>query len=524
MISELHLPWLEIGILLPLLGAVICGFTRNRLRGHRIALLFAGLTSVCTIGEWIDFGTVQAFEAHDHWDLLQWLTGRSDILVIDELSAPLPALTSLLFLLVLLATLRTKLERFPLSLTLLSLSLTNATLSCHDPWLLIILLSLSILPALFELRQRGQSTRVFAIHMGLFIVLLLAGWALVDRSDGTASASGLSAALLTAAALLRAGVAPVHCWMTDLFEKASFGTALLFLTPMTGAYAVMHLVFPVVPGWAMHSIAVLSLITSLYAAGMAAVQTDARRFFCFLFLSHSSLVLSGLELVNVIGLTGALCVWLSVGLSLTGYGLTIRAVEARIGRIQLNRYYGLAEHTPTLAGLSLITGLSSIGFPGTIGFVGMELLVEGCVEFYPLVGLILVISSALNGISILRAWFRIFTGCRFQSSVSLRSRPAERFSVVVLSLLIIGGGLWPQPGVASRHHAAVELLRLKDRGLFDIDAEPTQPESPAVGPLNTPKNAPATPSQPGTAYAAWQPLATPVTFPATFRSVDNAAQ
>jgi len=476
MIGELHLPWLEIAILLPLLGAAACACIRKLHHAHLIALISAGLTSLCTIGEWIDFATLHAFEAHDHWDLLQRVTGRSDILVIDELSAPLPALASVLFLLVLLATLRTKLERFPLSLTLLSLSLTNATLSCHDPWLLIILLSLSVLPPLVELRQRGQSTRVFVVHMGLFTGLLLVGWALVDRTDGTASASGLSAALLTAAAILRAGVVPVHCWMTDLFEKASFGTALLFLTPMTGAYAVMHLVFPVVPGWAMQSIAVLSLITSLYAAGMAAVQTDARRFFCFLFLSHSSLVLSGLELVNVIGLTGALCVWLSVGLSLTGYGLTIRAVEARIGRIQLNRFYGLAEHTPTLAGLSLITGLSSIGFPGTLGFVGMELLVEGCVEFYPLVGLILVISSALNGISILRAWFRIFTGNRFQTAVSLRSQPAERFSVIILTLLIIGGGLWPQPGVASRHHAAVELLRLKGKGLFKIDAEPLAEE------------------------------------------------
>jgi NADH-quinone oxidoreductase subunit M len=303
MIGELHLPWLEIAILLPLVGAAVCACTRKRPHAHLTALIFAALTSLCTIGEWIDFATLHAFEAHDHWDLLQRVTGRSDILVIDELSAPLPALASLLFLLVLLATLRTKLERFPLSLTLLSLSLTNATLSCHDPWLLIVLLSLSVLPPLIELRQRGQSTRVFVIHMGLFTGLLLAGWALVDRTDGTASASGLSAALLTAAAILRAGVAPVHCWMTDLFEKASFGTALLFLTPMTGAYAVMHLVFPVVPGWAMQSIAVLSLITSLYAAGMATVQTDARRFFCFLFLSHSSLVLSGLELVNVIGLT-----------------------------------------------------------------------------------------------------------------------------------------------------------------------------------------------------------------------------
>jgi NADH-quinone oxidoreductase subunit M len=194
---------------------------------------------------------------------------------------------------------------------------------------------------------------------------------------------------------------------------------------------------------------------------MALVQTDARRFFCYLFLSHSSLVLSGLELVNVIGMTGALCVWISVGLSLTGFGLTIRAVESRIGRISLDRFHGMYEHTPTLAGLFLLTGLASIGFPGTIGFVGMELLIEGCVEVYPLVGLSLVLASALNGISILRAWFRIFTGVPLQSSVSLKSQFAERFAVVLLALLILGGGLWPQPGVASRHHAAKSLMDLR---------------------------------------------------------------
>ncbi|MFO0177449.1 MAG: oxidoreductase, partial [Planctomyces sp.] len=109
----------------------------------------------------------------------------------------------------------------------------------------------------------------------------------------------------------------------------------------------------------------------------------------------------------------------------------------------------------------LLTGLASIGFPGTIGFVGMELLIEGCVEVYPLVGLSLVLASALNGISILRAWFRIFTGVPLQSSVSLKSQFAERFAVVLLALLILGGGLWPQPGVASRHHAAKSLMDLR---------------------------------------------------------------
>ncbi len=282
----------------------------------------------------------------------------------------------------------------------------------------------------------------------------------------------IAGALLTMAALLRSGIVPLHCWMTDLFEKATFGTALLFVTPMTGAYAVMRLVLPIAPDWALQSIAMVSLFTSVYAAGMALVQREARRFFCYLFLSHSSLVLVGLELVTPIGLTGALCVWLSVGLSLAGFGLTLRCIESRIGRVSLNEYHGLYEHTPTLAALFLLTGLASIGFPGTVGFVGTELLIEGAVGVFSLIGTAVVIATALNGIAILHAYFRVFTGTHHNASISLRARPSERIAVLVLIALIIGGGLFPQWGVASRYHAAMALI-----GLRDSQASGSKPES-----------------------------------------------
>ena len=171
--------------------------------------------------------------------------------------------------------------------------------------------------------------------------------------------------------------------MTDLFEHATFGTALLFVTPMVGAYGVTRLVLPVAPPEVLQAISLASLVTAVYAAGMALVQREARRFFCYLFLSHSSLVLVGLETATPIGLTGALSLWLSVALSLTGFGLTMRCVESRTGRISLAEFHGLYQHVPMLAALFLITGLASIGFPGTAGFVGLELLVEGAIQALP---------------------------------------------------------------------------------------------------------------------------------------------
>ncbi len=199
--------------------------------------------------------------------------------------------------------------------------------------------------------------------------------------------------MLIGAILIRSGSVPVHCWMTDLFENASFATALLFVTPMAGAYAAVRLVLPISPDWALQSIAIISLITAVYAAGMALVQREARRFFAYLFLSNSSLVLVGLEVATPIGLTGGLCVWLSVGMSLAGFGLTLRALESRTGRMSLEKYHGLYDHMPALAAFFLLTGLASIGFPGTVGFVGAELLVEGAVGVYPVVGMLVVFAG-----------------------------------------------------------------------------------------------------------------------------------
>jgi NADH-quinone oxidoreductase subunit M len=265
-------------------------------------------------------------------------------------------------------------------------------------------------------------------------------------------------AMLIAAVLVRSGSVPVHCWMTDLFEKASFGMALLYVTPMAGAYAAVRLVLPVAPDWALRTIAIVSLTTAVYSAGMALVQREARRFFCYLFLSHSSLVLVGLEVATPIGLTGGLCVWISVVMSLAGFGLTLRALEARTGRLSLADYHGLQEHMPGLAAFFLLTGLASIGFPGTVGFIGAELLVQGAVGVYPYVGTLVVLAAALNSIAVLHAYFRLFAGTEHTASISLKARLSERIAVLTLSALILGGGLVPQPGVSSRYHAASEII------------------------------------------------------------------
>ncbi len=120
-----------------------------------------------------------------------------------------------------------------------------------------------------------------------------------------------------------------------------------------------------------------------------------------------------------------------------------------------------------LAVCFLVTGLASVGFPGTLGFVASELLVEGAIEASLLTGIGVVTAAALHGIAIVRAYFRLFTGARHFSSVSLAITARERFALLTLTALILGGGLFPQPGIAYLHTLAVQVLqaREEERGL-----------------------------------------------------------
>ncbi|MCH5376044.1 MAG: oxidoreductase, partial [Planctomycetes bacterium] len=156
---ELHLPWLEIAILTPVIGALLTLGVRDPEVTRRRALIASGLALIAALGVWRDFNTLQSFEAHDRWDILSPLVG-ADMVVVDELSAPLLPLAALLYFLVILATLRTKVQRFPFGWTLVAESLLLAMLSSREPWAVIILLAAQTIPPYWELRARGRPTRV----------------------------------------------------------------------------------------------------------------------------------------------------------------------------------------------------------------------------------------------------------------------------------------------------------------------------------------------------------------------------
>lgn len=430
-------PWLELAVLVPLLGAPVVWRAGDPRAAARRCLAFSGVGLGCAAAACAGFAL--------------GVPAPPGPFALDAISAPLVPFVALLHALTALATARTKQVRFSFAGLLIGQAVRVATFACAAPEPLAALLILGTLPPYFDLRARGQSARVYALHMGLFAVLLVAG----VQAEGTPAA-----VLLLLAVLVRGGTFPAHLWVTDLFERASFGGALLAVAPVAAMYAALRLVLPLAPPeWVLQSIGLASLLTAVYTAGMALVQTDARRFFAFLFLSHSALVLVGMELHTELSLTGALALWASAMLSLSGFGLTLRALEARFGRLSLSEYRGLATASPALAACFLLTGLACVGFPGTSGFVAAELLVDGAIDASPLVGLGVVAAAALNGVAVLRAYFLLFTGARYAPAVPLGLTPRERVAVLTLAALILGGGLFPQLMIGTAHPAAQAAIR-----------------------------------------------------------------
>jgi NADH-quinone oxidoreductase subunit M len=452
------LPWLEIAIVVAMIGSPIVSRFRDPNLAFRWGLFFTATAFGCVLLACWSYYTGTPARTVAHWTDQQWLFGRQ-LIALDDLSAALVPAAALLHLLSVLSTARAHMRRYSFAWSLAAMSIRLATFSCHDPWTLIGLLTISTIPPYVELRNRRRPTRIYMIHMAIFVGFMIVGWALVEAIRPASGRVAEWATIpLAIAVLVRCGAIPAHCWVTDWLEHASMGIALLFVIPLSGVYAATRLLLPVASERVLLVIALVSLLTALYSAGMAATQRETRRFFAFLLLSHLSLVMVGVMLHSQLSLTGSLCLWFSVIVSLGGFGLTIRALESRFARLSLVKYHGLYEHTPELAVFFLVTGLASVGFPLTLGFISTELLVEGAVEASALIGAAVAAVTMLNGIAVLRAYFLLFTGTRHVSSVSLKIGSRERIAVLTMSALILGGGLFPQPGVVALSVAAEQLL------------------------------------------------------------------
>ncbi len=197
----------------------------------------------------------------------------------------------------------------------------------------------------------------------------------------------------------------------------------------------------------------LGALMALHAAILAVGQRDLRRFVGVMSVAQAGLVLTGLSSRYAAGYAGGLTLWLASALALSGLAITSDAVVRRFGTASVAELRGLGHTRPILAFGFLVFGLMATGLPGTLDYVGGELVFEGAlhVGLGPLIAT--VVAVGLLAIAVLRVWSDAFMGTLgplARASISDLDR-GERAGLGVLGLFLLVLGLAPS-GVFQLEH------------------------------------------------------------------------
>jgi NADH-quinone oxidoreductase subunit M len=398
---------------------------------------------------------------------LSWVPGGEAVIRIDTLSAVLLPFAAVLWLLTVAVTPRAALDRGGLRRTALATLITLASFLTESAVVLLLLSAASVWTFLCALADptHEYQRRIVAVYLGASTLLFGVGVALLIApgvDNTTIETAGMW--LIVIAALIRKGIVPFHAWVPEVFDHGRLGPAILFSAPQVGAYMTVVLIVPRASPDMLRMIAVLALGTAVYGAMLALVQSSARRACGYLFMSQSALVMAGLDCTSASALAGGLLVWLSAGLAFAGLARCVLVLEARRGRLDLTTYHGGYERMRVLAVSFLSMGLACTGFPGTLGFVGQELLVDGAVDAFPVMGFAVVIAAALTGLAVLRMYFSLFCGRSdplAHSGLPFGLTRREAWTFVALVIVLVGFGVAPRPLVDSRFAASDDILRLR---------------------------------------------------------------
>jgi NADH-quinone oxidoreductase subunit M len=270
--------------------------------------------------------------------------------------------------------------------------------------------------------------------------------------------------LFLIAILLRKGAFPVSFWVVSAFESASLPALGLLFNSHLGGYLLIRFAVPQLRGsasQALFTVAIFTLFTSLYAAVRALAEQQPRRILGLLCVSQASFILAGLD-SNVEGATGALVHWWVVAFATAGLIAVYRALEVRTPDVKCPReYLGLGIPAPRLAVFFAICALALVGLPGTLGFAAQDLLFHGALESHPLLGVALPVATALNAITVLRLFAKLFLGRRANHVAPIPdARIRERWALSAAVIFLVAGGLAPGAWIALRAPAAEWIASL----------------------------------------------------------------
>jgi NADH-quinone oxidoreductase subunit M len=130
-------------------------------------------------------------------------------------------------------------------------------------------------------------------------------------------------------------------------------------------------------------IVTLAVIGIIYGALVALVQPDFKKLVAYSSVSHLGFVMLGIFALTLQSVQGAMMIMINHGISTGALFLLIGIIYERKHSRAIAAYGGIARVVPMFAALLTLVSLSSIGLPGTNGFIGEFLVLVGSFDAYP---------------------------------------------------------------------------------------------------------------------------------------------
>jgi NADH-quinone oxidoreductase subunit M len=477
--SIFGIPILSFLIFFPLLGAVVllC-IDKEKLETFRVlALIFTLIEFFVSLPLFFIFNskTAEMQFVEDYWWVQSY--GISYKLGIDGISLLLVLLTTFLTVLCILSSwkaIEVRVKEFMISFLLLETGMVGALVSL-DLILFYVFWEVMLIPMYLLIGVWGSPQRrvyaavkFFLFTMAgsvLMLVAILVLYFINLKATGSPTFDVLELNKLgipletqywlfgafALAFAIKVPMFPFHTWLPDAHSEAPTAGSVILAGVLLkmGTYGFIRFAMPLFPKAAMDLlplICALALIGIIYGALVSMMQPDLKRLVAFSSVSHLGYVMLGMFALNTQGVQGSIYQMLNHGISTGSLFLIVGMVYERRHTRLISEFGGLSKVMPVFAIFFMIVTLSSIGLPGTNGFVGEFLILLGAFQANVAYGVLATTGVVLGAAYMLWMFQRVMFGkVTHPENEKLKDLSPREITVLVpMVIMIFLMGIYPK--------------------------------------------------------------------------------
>jgi NADH-quinone oxidoreductase subunit M len=292
---------------------------------------------------------------------------------------------------------------------------------------------------------------------------------------------------------------PLHTWLPDAHTEAPTAGSVILAAILLkmGTYGYVRFAMPLFPDATAKFtplIATLSVIGIIYAALVAMVQEDVKKLVAYSSVAHLGFVMLGVFALTQQGVAGGMLQMINHGVSTGALFLIVGFIYERRHTRMIVDFGGLAKQMPIFATIFMIVTFSSVGLPGTNGFVGEFLVLIGSyqsLKWYTIVATSGVILSAVYMLWMFqRVMFGELTNPKNKELKDLNAREIAVMAPLILMIFVLG--LYPKP-LLDTMAPSIDKMIAVTKGKQQVVAAPAMPAAvvPAAQTMPLPEGQPA---------------------------------